>query len=95
MCYFAKCLTFLYVAVVGLMLISQPAWADSKKDNCDAEGGSLRDHRQSPNLTNWAWVSVVAFVRNNWKAALSIENLFNVEYFNGTPLTVLGTVLVF
>lgn len=45
MCYFAKCLTFLYVAVVGLMLLSQPAWADSKKDNCD---------RQFPNLTNWA-----------------------------------------
>lgn len=45
MCYFAKCLSFLYVAVVGLMLLSQPAWADSKKDNCD---------RQFPNLTNWA-----------------------------------------
>lgn len=63
MCYFAKGLTFLYVAVVGLMLLPQPAWADSKKDNCDAEGGTLsRDHRQSPNLSNWA-------IANSFRAA--------------------------
>lgn len=44
MCYFAKGLTLLYVAVIGLLLLSQPAWADSKKDLCD----------RHPKSTNWA-----------------------------------------
>lgn len=42
----------------------------------------------------WQTDIAIFYHRNNWKAALSIENLFDVEYFNGTPLAVLGTVLV-
>lgn len=61
MCY-ANCL-ILYLALVGLTLLPQPAWADSKKDLCDAEGGMLsRNHRQSPNPSNWA-------IANSFRAA--------------------------
>ncbi|OWY64721.1 hypothetical protein B7486_45830 [cyanobacterium TDX16] len=42
----------------------------------------------------WQTDLVVFYQRKNWKAALSIENLFDVDYFNGTPLTVLGTLFV-
>lgn len=39
--------------MVELTLLPQPAWADSEKDLRDAEGGLLRDHRNS-NLSNCA-----------------------------------------
>jgi len=42
----------------------------------------------------WQTDLAVFYQRENWKAALSIENLFDVDYFNGTPLTVLGTVWI-
>lgn len=42
----------------------------------------------------WQTDLAVFYQRKNWKAALSIENLFDVDYFDGTPLTVLGTIFV-
>ncbi|PSM49074.1 hypothetical protein C7Y66_11085 [Chroococcidiopsis sp. CCALA 051] len=45
-------------------------------------------------LSYWQTDLAVFYQRDNWKAALSIENLFDVDYFEGKPLTVLGTILV-
>ena len=42
----------------------------------------------------WQTDIAIFYRRNNWKAALSIQNTFDVEYFNSTPLTILGTLLV-
>lgn len=42
----------------------------------------------------WQTDLAVFYQRENWKAALSIENLFDTDYFDGTPLTILGTFWV-
>ncbi|MBD2305336.1 TonB-dependent receptor [Chroococcidiopsis sp. FACHB-1243] len=42
----------------------------------------------------WQTDLAVFYQRKNWKAALNIENLLDVDYFEGTPLTVLGTIFV-
>ncbi|MGL4621225.1 MAG: TonB-dependent siderophore receptor [Chroococcidiopsis sp.] len=65
-------------------------------------GGGMRYVGDRPgNIENsfklpsyWQTDLAIFYQRDNWKAALSIENLFDVGYFNGTPLTVLGTLWV-
>ena len=57
-----------------------------------ARPGNIENSFKLPSY--WQTDLAVFYQRENWKAALSIENLFDVDYFNGTPLTILGTVWV-
>jgi outer membrane receptor protein involved in Fe transport len=54
--------------------------------------GNIENSSKLPSY--WQTDLAIFYQHENWKAALSIENLFDVDYFDGTPLTVLGTILV-
>ncbi|WP_317106890.1 TonB-dependent receptor [Chroococcidiopsis sp. SAG 2025] len=54
--------------------------------------GNIENSFKLPNY--WQTDLAIFYQHESWKAALSIENLFDVDYFEDTPLTVLGTLFV-